>query len=91
MADVVLNTEYVQLSVLSAEWSYREGPGLCRDKGGCWQREKFRPELFVIIIGVPFLMDMEGCMASTDSPAHNSVDFYEGCFFSGMVSLGTQK
>ena len=33
-----------------------------------------RPKLFVFNVGVTTLMDMERCVASMDSPAHNSVD-----------------
>ena len=37
------------------------------------EERHFSPESFVFNVGLPTLMDMEGCMASPDYPAHNSV------------------
>ena len=41
----------------------------------------FRPEGFGFKVGVPTLMDMEGCMASMKCPAHPSVDVFKNDVF----------
>ena len=40
------------------------------------------PEPFVFKVGLPTLMDMEGCMASMDYPAPHSVDVLRTMLFS---------
>ena len=55
-------------------------------------KRHLRPEPLDFNIGVPTLMNMEGCMASIDPPAHNSVDVYmKDAFFSGTTSLATKE
>ena len=43
--------------------------GIGEDAG---KERQFWPELFVFNVWVPTLMDIEGYMASMDSPAHHS-------------------
>ena len=52
----------------------------------------FRPDPFVLKVGVPTLMNMKGCMVSVDYPAPHSDDVLSNdFFFSGMTLLAAKE
>lgn len=87
VADVVCNKPNTSFSDLRAVFACREGPTLCLDTRYCGKDGRFRPSPVVFKLGVPTLMDVEGCMVRMNHSALHPVHVFINDVFLSMASL----